>query len=146
MYIIDAEILSQEERLNKASARLTRARLRAAVARRVENPFLDAATRRVRRGGGWFIEKPAAVASAPASETTSGACNDPRCPRCYGAGYYGLDGDTVICWAARSPFSNITKEEEDIEYSPEVHAAQNEVFKAMLVLDLLREEKKRQSR
>ena len=67
MNILDAEILSQEERLDKASARLTLARL------------------------------------------------------------------------------NITPEEEDAEYSPEVHAAQNEVFKAMIVLDLLREEKKRQS-
>ncbi len=39
----------------------------AAVARRVDNPFLDAALRRVRRGGGWFIEKAGAVAPALAA-------------------------------------------------------------------------------
>ena len=39
----------------------------AVVARRVDNPFLDAAVRRVRRGGGWFIEKSGAVAPALAA-------------------------------------------------------------------------------
>ncbi|MFN7986442.1 MAG: hypothetical protein U0529_03155 [Thermoanaerobaculia bacterium] len=39
----------------------------AVVARRVENPFLDAAIRHVRRGGGWFIEKSGAVAPALAA-------------------------------------------------------------------------------
>lgn len=39
----------------------------AVVARRVDNPFLDALVRRVRRGGGWFIEKSGAVAPALAA-------------------------------------------------------------------------------
>jgi KDO2-lipid IV(A) lauroyltransferase len=39
----------------------------AAVARRVDNPFLDALLRRVRRGGGEFIEKTGAVAPALAA-------------------------------------------------------------------------------
>jgi KDO2-lipid IV(A) lauroyltransferase len=39
----------------------------AAVARRVDNPFLDALVRRVRRGGGGFIEKRGAVAPALAA-------------------------------------------------------------------------------
>ena len=39
----------------------------AVVARRVDNPFLDAVVRRVRRGGGWFIEKSGAVAPALAA-------------------------------------------------------------------------------
>jgi KDO2-lipid IV(A) lauroyltransferase len=39
----------------------------AAVARRVDNPFLDALARRVRRGGGGIIEKAGAVAPALAA-------------------------------------------------------------------------------
>ena len=38
-----------------------------AVARRVDNPFLDALLRRVRRGGGALIEKRGAVAPALAA-------------------------------------------------------------------------------